>query len=244
MLKKFEGFVAALKGHAHKGPECGSGAHRMQRGANMKKLLKGMLTLLVLIVFTSLAWQVQAELINFDDQGLTGPSTFAAASPSPQHLDISTAIGTVQFDGGVILTNTTNLPANQTSVYGTASFGNNLANPLTITFPSNITNFFLDVYNGLTTDRNFRVSDNLGNSATFSLVPNLSSGRTQIGFPAAGNIILVQDIGTDESWDFFIDNIHFNEPLPPATPIPGTFLLLSSGLAILWSRRKKSLGIQ
>jgi hypothetical protein len=187
-----------------------------------------------------IAPNVKAEVINFDDQGLSGPSTFAVASPSPQHLDIATSIGNVQFDGGVILTNTTNLPANQTSVYGTANFGTALSNPLTITFPSNITNFFLDVYNGLTTNIDYSVYDNLGNSATFNLAPNSSSGTTQIGFAAAGDVVFVQSITIPmDVWDFFIDNIHFNEPLPPPVPLPSTLLLVGSGIAALAAARRK-----
>jgi hypothetical protein len=184
-----------------------------------------------------------AELINFDDQGLVGPSLFANVLSSPQHLNISTGIGNVQFDGGVILTATANLPANQTSIYGTISpnFGTGATtlNPLTITFPSNITNFFLDVYNGLTTNIDYRVSDNAGHSATFTLAPNLSGGTTQIGFAAAGDLVFVESITVPtDTWDFFIDNIHFNEPLP-GVPVPGTFLLLGSGLAALVAARRK-----
>jgi hypothetical protein len=203
--------------------------------------LKNLLIIFVAVLLgvIGITHNAKAEVINFDAQGLSGPDIFAAASPSPQHLDILTSIGNVQFDGGVILTNTTFLPANQTSLYGTASFGTDLSNPLTITFASNITNFFLDVYNGLTTNIDYKVYDNLGNSAIFTLAPNLNGGTTQIGFAAAGNLVFVESITVPtNSWDFFIDNIHFNEPLPQV-PVPGTMLLLGSGLAALVAARRK-----
>lgn len=198
--------------------------------------------MLVFVVVCSLLMIVQAasaDVINFDDQGLSGPSTFAAAGPA-QTLNINGVV----FQGGVILKNTTNLPANTTSLYGTAYFGTETLNPLVITFPSNISNFFLDVYNGLTTNIDYKVFDNLGNQAAFNLPPNLDGGTTQIGFAAAGNVISIQSItAPTEVWDFFIDNIHFNEDLPPnigvRVPEPGTLLFLGLGLLGLGSLRRR-----
>ena len=61
------------------------------------------------------------------------------------------------------------------------------------------------------------VADNLGNSSSFLLAPNLSSGTTQIGFAAAGSVITItSDAGS--AWDFSIDNIGFNEALPVTIP--------------------------
>jgi PEP-CTERM motif len=113
---------------------------------------------------------------------------------------------------------------------------------LTVTFSSPVTNFFLDVYNGLNRPVTYEVADNAGNFDSFTLLPNLSSGTTLVGFPATGSIVTITSVTppTDE-WDFFIDNIHFNEPLPPGlAPEPATVLLLGAGIAAALVRRKRN----
>jgi hypothetical protein len=176
----------------------------------------------------------QASVIDFED--LTGPSLFADTN-APQPLQYTFGPLVVDITGGVILDATANLPANQTSVYGTADFccgTGSTPNLITVTFSSPITNFFLDVLNGLTVNVTYRVSDNNGNAAEFVLPPNTSSGQTQIGFAATGTVVNVQAI-TDDLYDYFIDNIHFNEDLPPdlrPVPEPSTLALLTVGLAL------------
>lgn len=61
---------------------------------------------------------VSGAVIDFEN--LTGPSLFANAGNATT-LNISTSIGTVIVSGGVILRTASNLPADQTSIYGTAS---------------------------------------------------------------------------------------------------------------------------
>ncbi|MFT3986256.1 VPLPA-CTERM sorting domain-containing protein [Aestuariivirga sp.] len=185
-----------------------------------------------------------ATIINFDDQGLVGPDVFASATPSPQHLDIVAGGVTASFDGGVILTNTAFLPANETSVYGTAYFGTELSNPLTITFSHSITNFFVDVLNGLGSDVTYQLSDNAGNSSTFTLAPNLDGGKTTIGFAATGTVVTLLALSGNQ-WDFFVDNIGFNEALPPdvgSVPLPAGLPLLATGIGALgflrWRRNR------
>jgi hypothetical protein len=199
------------------------------------------------ISLISQAIQASAVVINFDDQGLTGPSFFASASPSPQTIPITVGGVTATFNGGVILTNASNLPANQTSIYGTASFGTGLTNPLVISFSQPITNFFLDVLNGNTESINYTVADNNGNSSTFNLIPNTSAGQTQIGFAATGNQVTISSaIGSSTAYDFFIDNIRFNEALPPSlggTSVPEPFTivgtLIGAGTAFRMRKRLK-----
>ena len=126
------------------------------------------------LLVTGILPTASADLIDFEQ--FTGPSTFADAG-NAQTLNINTSIGNVEFQGGVILTNATNLPADETSIYGTAGNAQNIGvmtgsgftNPLTITFPVPIQNFFLDLYNGNVIPVTYTLSDNLGNTASFTL---------------------------------------------------------------------------
>ena len=192
------------------------------------------------LLAASLGHPANATTINFDDQGITGPSTFGGPEDT---RTISTVDGNVTFSGGTFLTNTANLPADQTTVYGTVS-DPQYSNPLTVTFQNPVTNFFLDVLNGNTHTVSYTVADNAGNSSTFSLPPNLSSGQTTIGFAATGTVITIL-AQTNGFFDFFIDNVNFNAPLPPSlseVPLPASLPLFVSGLAglgLLGRRRKK-----
>jgi hypothetical protein len=187
----------------------------------------------------------QAEIITFET--LTGQSTFAAAGAA-QPVTISTTLGNVTISGGVILTNATSLPADETSVYGTASFASPGYNSsILVTFPVPITNFFLDVINGQINTETYRVSDNLGNSSDFSLASNGNSGATTIGFAATGNIVTISAITGLPGFDFFIDNIHFNEPLVlSGVPEPSTWAMMILGFAgvgFMAYRRKNKLAM-
>jgi hypothetical protein len=186
----------------------------------------------ILSAFTAMTFQSFGTVIDFDSQGLTGPSLFADANPIPQTIPITVDGITVTFNFGVILTQTTNLPADQTSVYGTASFVPGMSNPLVITFSQPVTNFFMNLYNGQTTDATYNVSDNNGNSQNFTLPPNLSGGQSLVGIAATGSIMTIQDISGTGTWDFFIDNIGFNQAIP--TPDGGTTVgLLLMGLTAI-----------
>lgn len=201
--------------------------------------------LLATVAMAFVSVSAEASSINFDDQGLTGPSLFASASP----LVVNETIDGVNviISGGTVLTNTANLPGNSSSTYGTADFFTGGVNPITVVFDSAITNFFLDVYNGNTVNVDYMVSDNLGNSATFSLLDNISGGFQTIGFAATGTIVtilaLAPPTGACCEFDFFIDNINFNAPLPPdlnPVPVPAAVWLFGTALIGLvgFSRRR------
>jgi len=190
------------------------------------------------------AGAASADIITFDDQGLTGPSLFALTVQ--KDITVTSPGGLmVQFKGGTILTNTANLPADQTSVYGTAGFaGVNYKNPLTIVFAQPVTNFIADVFNGSTITATFMVSDNVGNSSTFTLPNNLAGGEHVVFFAAAGTQVTVTQLTNDPAvngWDFFIDNIQFNVPLPNQLPEPATLTLAVIGGVVVcglgWRRR-------
>ena len=107
-----------------------------------------------------------------------------------------------------------------------------------------ITNFFLDVVNGQVSTETYRVSDNLGNSSDFSLASNGNSGATTIGFAATGNVVTIAAITGLPEFDFFIDNIHFNEPLVLGVPEPSTWAMMILGFAgvgfMAYRRSRKS----
>jgi len=186
-------------------------------------LISGAATLVGFSVVALPANYASAATIKFDDQGLSGPSSFREAGPA-QTLDIATSDGNARIEDGVVLSTTANLPANQSSVYGTGSQSvlpgadPSLENPITATFENSINNFSLDVFNGLTQDTQYTVADDIGNSATFSLPPNLDGGTRTIGFEAAGDEVTI--MSNADPYDFFIDNITFNEDLPEDLPEP------------------------
>ena len=206
--------------------------------------LSGKVVFIIAAFAMILSSAARADVVDFQDQ--VGPSNFNQVVTSPQTLVYNFGSLSATFTGGVILTNTSNLPANQTSLYGAADFGTGLSNPLTITFSSAVTNVFFDLYNGLTTNIDYLISDNASHSATFNLAPNLSSGTTLVGFAATGTVITIASTTPPTStFDFFIDNIHFNEALPPtlAVPEPEIYAMLATGLGLMgWvgRRRKQS----
>lgn len=193
---------------------------------------------------------VYSSSINFDDQGLSGPSLFPFTSGSPLNITVDGITAT--FSGGVILNKTTNLPANQTSVYGTVNIPNyttGYTNPLTISFSKAVDNVIFDLLNGWTSTTNFRVTDDAGDSQSYSLLSNLNSGMTTLGLVAHSiSSITIADITQITNWDFFVDNIRFNvaatcndrECKETSVPEPGSLALLGLGFAgLALGRRRK-----
>ncbi len=110
------------------------------------------------------------------------------------------------------------------STFSTTAFqasppvGAGYQNPITITFPSPVTNFYMTLLNGQTYTETYTVADNAGHSSSFSVPANTSSGIQGIGFTSAGTVITIST--PDPKWDFTIDNISFS-PLP-ANPVLST----------------------
>jgi SPOR domain len=179
-----------------------------------------------------------AQVIDLETQCPGGVQAGGLCSPlfstagNAQTLNISTSIGTVVFRGGVLLDNAANVPADETAIYATAgngdSTGAGFSNPITITFPRAIANFFVTVINGTIEPVTYQVADELGNGATFDLPPNISGAQNQIGFAARGSVVTIKattGLATPDgiAWDFAIDNVTFNQPLPPGlNPISTT----------------------
>jgi len=161
--------------------------------------------------------QAPADIITFDDQGLTGPSWFWPPPPylPPQNVSVTAPGGVgVSFSGGIISTNETYNWVDRTSLYATAgAAGAGYSRTLTIQFDQPITNFICDVMNGCGITTTFQVADNQGHSSVISLAPDLGGGMAQVSIPAVGQQVTVTQITNVPAvggWDFSIDNIQFN----------------------------------
>lgn len=203
-----------------------------------------------LVALLGVAGQARPDGINFDDQGLTGPSLFSDATPRTVDVTSPGGVG-VTVTGGTILTKTSNLPADETSIYGTAGFASpqgaaGYQNLITITFNQPIHNFIATLLNGSTITAEFQATDSMGDVADFTLPPNTSSGKSEISFAAAGTSVMITQLTNDPAvsgYDFFIDNLQFNVPLP-GVPEPASVVLLGTGaltaLGCVLLRRKRA----
>lgn len=184
--------------------------------------------LLLALLCLGIVGPASADTITFEDQ--SGPSKLADASP--QTLNYSTSSGALSITGGTVLTKASFLAADQTSIYGTADFtsslyGYTLSNTITLTFASPISGLSLDLIAGM--PGIFTVSDNQGNTTSVNLPANYSTAPALISLAATGNVITIST--SNPQWDFFVDNISFNQTT--ATPEPGTMLLLGFGVLAL-----------
>ncbi len=199
----------------------------------------------VVVVAALVASPAYATTIDFE--AFTGPTLFQPTPPETRNFPNVDGSGVdVTVMNGQILTQAFDVPANQSSIYGTQCFGEcdtpNLLNPIIVSFSQPINNFFLDVYNGWIVPVTYRVSDNAGNAAEFLLPNSLSGGHRLIGFAATGTVVQIEalTLGANGEYDFFIDNIHFDEPLPPSlVPEPASMLLLGSGLVATGLARRR-----
>lgn len=195
----------------------------------------------VLMLLLCLAVPGWGYVINLDDQGLSGPNSFFSANfpwtqQAPPELRVAVGgYGDVVLNGGVILTQTLNLPANQTSVFGTASGGwYSKPNLLSLYFSSPVDSLRLEVYNGMTQTILYRLSDGAGNEMDFSLSGNQSpESWAEVGFAPVGQQVFLQALtlgAGSPSYDFFIDNLRFEGGGAPV-PEPGTLWLCGVGVA-------------
>jgi hypothetical protein len=216
----------------------------------MKKLLSKFAILLA-----AAAAAAFADTINFDNLCPSQTSSGACAGlfstvGNAENLDIATSIGTVVVQGGALFDDISNLPADETAVYGTAGNasgigvtpnGTGFTNPITITFPEALTSFSLDVLNGNTVSVEYQLADNAGNVQDLTVAPNFSSGLQVINLGATGTVVTLtaetgQSTSSGMTWDFLIDNISFTSASgtpTTATPEPVPALLIGMGLITL-----------
>jgi hypothetical protein len=168
-----------------------------------------------------------ADVITFEDQP-PGPSLFGGPPETLTYL--TSTSGTLTITGGTVLTAATNAPADETTIYGTANCCG-YSNTITLTWTLPIANFFMDLYNGQTHTDTYTVTDNVGDTALFTIAPNTSSGVALVSFPAAGTMVSITT--SDPNWDFAIDNVGFDQSTPGTVPEPSSFALLGLGLAAL-----------
>jgi hypothetical protein len=174
---------------------------------------------------TDLTFTAPGSLITFEDLGPSSPSIFANyTAPESVSYSIDTAT-TVSFNGGVTLSSTTNLPGDQSTVYGTAySTSGGYCNiptvcastgQITIGFTAPVMNFSVYMINGNTATITYTVMDQLGNSSQVTLVPNFSSGLSTVALPPTDAVTQVTispgaaPAGACCVWDYFIDNVSF-----------------------------------
>jgi hypothetical protein len=217
------------------------------------KLSAAIVALAVLITHSAHA---ATALITFDDLA-TGPDNFPDV-PSPQTIVYPQAT----FSGGAILGNATYFLAQSFStspnVYGTAWFGNNLAETLTIainsTFPTSEVSFPL--FNGVVTgprhpspNQSYTVSafdalNTLLVSHQYIIPANGTTSFAMVDLVAFGiaKVTITPD-GAPSDWDFVIDSVTLSQSLQPV-PLPAALPLFATGvgaLAFLARRRKKKI---
>lgn len=168
-------------------------------------------------------------VVNFDPPSVAqGPSIYAAV-PGPQTIVTTPAT----FSGGVALGFATFFPAiafaTAPNVYGTANFGNNLANDLSIAIDPafSTTEVSFALFNGETFNQSYTVdafngSNLVATQTLANVAPNFNSGYGLIDLISAAGItnVTITPTGAPTVWDFLIDTIAFNQSVTSVVNAP------------------------
>lgn len=235
--------------------------------------VRSILLTFAMIAALGLARSASATVVNLQAAGVMGTGSYFASAGNAETVSITAGGYTIVLTGGTPLgPGISNLPATDSIAYGTnnnftgAAGETGYTNPITIQFfeagtttPEDVTNFFLNLYNGNTVNVDYTLEDNLGNGEIFNVGSNLLSGQQTFGFASAGNsFTITAGPATDGIWDFFVDNIGFNQALPPgstnggmpigATPEPSSWGLMLIGfgalLFVAYRRATRSIAAQ
>lgn len=159
--------------------------------------------------------QGSSQTIDFED--FSGPSLFDSIEPPLKALSAT-------FSGGEVLTNTTFLPADQSSVYGTAFFCAGCSPTITIDFNQKVSNFTALLLNGEVFNVTYTVEDDQGGTQLITLAANFEGGAGTITLPEKG-IRHIEISGDTGEFDFFIDNVQFTPSGPVLLdPVDSVFL--------------------
>ena len=162
-------------------------------------------TLAALLVFAVLGPSVFAqaggeEFVDFEQ--FTEPSMFDGVKPP-------VTVGSATFSGGQLLTATSALPANRTTVYGTTDFIPGFQPELKIMFAEPVSEISFQVINGRTTPDTLIATDDQGGMTQATVPPNFLSGQAILALPSAGVQEVIIRGSQGSRWNFYIDDIRF-----------------------------------
>ena len=205
-----------------------------------------------------------ATIINLQAAGVQGTGQLFSTAGDAKTLTITAGGYDVVLSGGTPLgPGISFLPASDSILYGTNDNSTASAseigytNPLSIAFfnpgtltPANVTNFFVDLYNGNTVPVDYTIASNVGGAETFSIGSNFSGGQHTFGLASGGSLFTVfggAAPGGCCGYDYFINDIGFNQaqpglspvPLPATAPLFGAALLALGAAGYGMRRRKK-----
>lgn len=221
----------------------------------------------------------KAAVIELGAAGMTTHGQAFCGAGNAEAVTLTAGGYDVQLSGGIGLVPNIFFPAGSSFAanYGSSNLGNactlpdlgtqsGYLNPLTVRFfqagtgiLANVSDFFIDVFNGNDEPVDYTVADNLGNTSTVNLAAVGNGGKHNFGFAAAGSTFTVTAAltpGQTITWSTFINNIGFLDLVNGGgggvgggggggeggtVPEPGTLWLASLGMLGLWRARRRQL---